>query len=71
MTFAEWFFFFIALFGVICGYVGLSSKEKADRENSRLREALQVEHNRANYFRRKAEHNTVFDFEKVNDEKEK
>lgn len=66
MTIHEWFFFFLAVFGVVCGCVGLNSKEKTDRENSRLREALQIEHNRAEYFRRKSEHNAVFDFEKVN-----
>lgn len=71
MTYTEWFFLALAVFGVICGYVGLSSKEKTDKENSRLREALQVEHNRAEYFRKKAEHNAVFDFEKVNGKKEK
>lgn len=71
MTFIEWFWFFIAVFGVTCGWVGFSSKEKTDRENRRLREALQIEHNRAEYFRKKAEHNAVFDFEKVNGKKEK
>ena len=71
MTFIEWFWFFIALFGITCGWVGLSSKEKTDRENRRLREALQIEHNRAEYFRNKSEHNAVFDFEKVNGKKEK
>ena len=71
MTFIEWFWFFIALFGITCGWVGLSSKEKTDRENRRLREALQIEHKREEYFRKKAEHNAVFDFEKVNGKKEK
>ena len=64
MTFIEWFWFFIAVFGVTCGWVGFSSKEKTDRENRRLREALQIEHNRAEYFRKKSEHSAVFDFEK-------
>lgn len=71
MTVIEWFWFFIAVFGVTCGWVGLGSKEKTDRENSRLREALQIEHNRAEYFKRKSEHSAVFDFEKVNKNKEK
>jgi hypothetical protein len=66
MTAIEWFCFFIAVFGVTCGWVGLGSKEKTDRENRRLREALLIEHNRAEYFRKKAEHNAFFDFEKVN-----
>lgn len=64
MTICEWFFFALAVFGFICGYVGLSSKEKTDKENSRLREALQIEHNRAESFKRKLEHSSVFDFEK-------
>lgn len=71
MTFIEWFWFFVAVFGVTCGYVGLNSKEKTDKENRRLREALQIEHNRAEYFKRKPEHSAVFDFEKVNKNKEK
>ena len=71
MTCIELVWFFIAVFGVTCGWVGLCSKEKTDRENSRLREALQSEHNRAEYFRNKSEHNAVFDFEKVNKNKEK
>lgn len=71
MTFIDLFCIFVVIFGVICGWVGFSSKEKTDRENRRLREALQIEHNRAEYFRKKAEHNAVFDFEKVNGKKEK
>ena len=71
MTCIELFWFFIAVFGVTCGWVGFSSKEKTDRENRRLREALQIEHNRAEFFRIKAEQNAVFDFEKVTGKKEK
>ena len=71
MTIREWFFLFLAVFWMICGFVGLSAKEKTEEENGRLREALQIEHNRAEYFRKKAEHNAVFDFEKVNGKKEK
>ena len=71
MTIREWFFLFLAVFWMICGFVGLSAKEKSEAENSRLRDALQIEHNRAEYFRRKSEHSAVFDFEKVNKNKEK
>lgn len=71
MTFIDLFCIFVVIFGVICGYVGLTAKEKAEAENERLREALQIEHNRAEYFKRKSEHSAVFDFEKVNSKKEK
>ena len=71
MTVIYWFMFFVSVFGVICGYVGLTAKEKKEKENKYLREVLQTEHNRAEYFRKKAEHNAVFDFEKANGKKEK
>ena len=71
MTICEWFFLGLAVFGIICGFVGLNAKEKTEKENGRLRETLQIEHNRAEYFRRKSEHSAVFDFEKVNKNKEK
>ena len=64
MTFIDLFCIFVVIFGVICGYVGLSAKEKTEKENERLREALQIEHNRAESFKKKLEHSAVFDFEK-------
>ena len=71
MTICEWFFLFLAVFGIVCGFVGLSAKEKIEAENDRLRDKLLTEHWRAEYFRKKSEHNAVFDFEKVNKNREK
>ena len=64
MTICEWFFLGLAVFGIICGFVGLNAKEKTEAENDRLRDKLLTEHRRAEYFKRKSEHNAVFDFEK-------
>lgn len=71
MTITSYFFLFWAVVGLIGGIVGCNSAEKTKEENKRLRDALKIEHNRAEYFRKKAEHNAVFDFEKVNGKKEK
>lgn len=64
MTICEWFFLGLAVFGIICGFVGLNAKEKTEEENGRLRDKLLTEHRRAEYFRKKSEHSAVFDFEK-------
>ena len=64
MTICEWFFLALAVFGIICGFAGLNAKEKTEAENDRLRDKLLTEHRRAEYFKRKSEHNAVFDFEK-------
>ena len=71
MTFREYFFLFLAVFFAVCFFVSEYEKKKSGEENSRLRDALRIEHNRAIYFRNKSEHNAVFDFEKVNDKGEK
>ena len=64
MTICEWLFLGLAVFGIICGFVGLNAKEKTEAENDRLRDKLLTEHQRAEYFKRKSEHKAVFDFEK-------
>ena len=71
MTFREYFCLFMAAFFFICFLVGEHDRKKTADENRRLRSSLKIEHNRANYFRNKSEHNAVFDFEKVNKNKEK
>lgn len=71
MTFREYFFLFLAVVFFIGFWIGEVQNKKSSEENHRLREALKIEHNRAEYFRRKSEHNSVFDFEKVNDKGEK
>lgn len=71
MTVTEWFWFFMAAIGWVVGWVGSSASDKKEEENKQLRESLLIEHNRAEYFRKKAEHNAVFDFEKVNKKGEK
>lgn len=71
MTSREYFFLFVAIFGWICGFVAINESEKTEEENGRLRDKLLTEHRRAEYFKRKSEHNAVFDFEKVNSKEEK
>lgn len=71
MTITSYFFLFLAVVGWIGEIVGCHSAEKSEDENKRLREALKIEHNRAEYFRKKCENNYFFDFEKVNGKKEK
>jgi hypothetical protein len=72
MTITEWFFLFLAVFGFVCGCVGLTGKEKSDKENDKLRKALQIEHNRKEYFKQRAyRYEHFYDFEKHNKTKEK
>lgn len=76
MTICEWFFLFLAVFGIICGYVGLNSKEKTEAENDRLWEKLLIEKRKADYYKQIAgivdgRHREFFDFEKVNSKEEK
>lgn len=71
MTIHTWFFLTLAIFAIAAAIYACTQYEKTEEENDRLRECLLSEHNRANYFKRLAEHRNVFDFEKVNSAKEK
>ena len=72
MSFVSWFWFFMAVIGWIVGWIGLNAKEKTDRENKQLREVLQIEHNRKEYFKQRAyKYEHFYDFEKNNKTKEK
>ena len=71
MSFVSWFWFFVAVIGWIVGWIGSSAAEKQKKENRQLRRDNIITYNRMEYFRKKSEHNSVFDFEKVNDKGEK
>lgn len=71
MSFVSWFWFFVAVIGWVVGWIASSAADKQKEENRQLRRDNIITHNRMEYFRKKSEHNAVFDFEKVNDKGEK
>ena len=76
MTFREYFFLFVAIFGWICGFVAINESEKTKEENNRLRNCLLAEQQKAIAWQKAAgvvdgRHREFFDFEKVNSKEEK
>lgn len=76
MTYREWFFLFMAIFGWICGFVAINDREKTKDENNRLRKRLLAEHDKLVALQTVTsggdnKQRQFFDFEKVNGKKEK
>lgn len=76
MTCTEWFFLFLAVFGWIVGWCGLSSQAKEKEKSDFLRNCLNRERCinqelKSELKKQQSKSRAFFDFEKVNNRKEK